>query len=113
MVSSGEEWPIPVYKRGMYFTGVSELTLDGLMLNNRFTLEFIVWPEAPGLLLEVSPTSPTLLLFYLEGNQLTMIQGIDGPVGHGNWEVSQWYIMALVFDLTDVYFYLSGDISEI
>jgi len=40
--------PFIVYERGLYFDGTTRLSLDNLVLNTQFTLEFVVRPSVPG-----------------------------------------------------------------
>ena len=45
--------PIPVYQRGVWLSATNEILLPELVLNTRFTIEFIVRPQVSGSLLKV------------------------------------------------------------
>jgi hypothetical protein len=67
---TGDSTPYPVYERGIYFEGSSPVTIQNLVLNTRFTLEFIIRPEASGNLLRVTNNEANILTTQLGDTDL-------------------------------------------
>jgi hypothetical protein len=67
------EHPFAVDQRGLYFTSEAEMSLTDSVLNTRFTLEFIVKPEANGsLLMILTPSDSHVLTFSLTADALSL-----------------------------------------
>jgi hypothetical protein len=70
---SPENQPFVVDQRGVYFTSQAEMRLSDLVLNTRFTLEFIIKPEKSGILLMIlEPNDGHVLTFGFTRDGLSL-----------------------------------------
>ena len=73
VVLDGQALPFAVDQRGLYFTSECEMSLSDLVINTRFTLEFVIRPIAQGSLLTIlEPNESHLLTFALTANALSL-----------------------------------------
>ena len=103
-----ENSPTPVYDRGIYFDGTALMTLEGLILNTRFTLEFIIRPDTPGSLLTVTNSGVNILSTQLGAADLQATFHEEAVLAGGSWEAGQWYNMGVEVDLLNVMLYVDG-----
>ena len=107
------EQPFAVYQRGIYFTSAAEMSLSGLVLNTRFTLEFIIKPETSGNLMTILEKTGSHILTFALTNEALRLQAYDGAtIADGNWVETKWHNIAFAVDLTTVRFFVDGSAYE-
>ena len=109
VVLDGQALPFAVDQRGLYFTSECEMSLSDLVINTRFTLEFVIRPIAQGSLLTIlEPNESHLLTFALTANALSLQAHEQSSIVAGSWLETKWYNVAVGVDLTSVHFFVDG-----
>ena len=103
---AAETKPVLVEERGLFFSTIAELTLPDLILNPKFTLEFIVRPEIPGDLMTILTD---ILRFDILESTFSLTYGSDPSVAIGSWTVTTWYNIAVTVDLTQVQLFINNE----
>ena len=102
-----EEQPTSVYLRGIYFTGGQGLSVESLILNTSFTLEWTIRPEADGSLFDVENSANFLKIDLFE-SQLRFVQKTYDSLLQGSWSEKTWYNMAIAVELLDFKAYIDN-----
>ena len=101
--------PFPVYQRGMFLPQSTTLTLPGLVLNTKFTLEFILRPEIAGSFLKVSDMTQTSFIeLLLSEFDLDFAFKDQLNFREGSWDLNTWHNMAVTVNLLEVRLYIDG-----
>ena len=101
--------PFPVYQRGIYFPGNTNLVIENLILNTTFMIEFVIRPENLGNLLSVTSRNEKNVYTYDIFLNVMNVRQRDLPeVSDLTWESLKWQNMAVVIDMYDITFYKNG-----
>ena len=104
-----ENQPISVHQRGIYFTSQAEMRLSDLVLNTRFTLEFIIRPETSGSLFTIVESDDAhVLTFAFTADSLSLQVYNTSVMVDFNSHETKWYNLAVAVDLMTVRFYADG-----